>query len=255
MNKIQNLSAVILCGGRGSRLGSLTKIRPKPMINIKGQPLIWHIIKIYYKFGIKNFYLALGYKSFFIKNYFRKLENKKKNKITILLSKKKNRLENDQININLINTGHGTLTGGRLLRLKKYFRKNENFFLTYGDGISDINLTKLYKKHILSNKIATVTAVKPPARFGAIKFYRKKIVNFQEKIQTDNGWINGGFFVCNYKIFDYIKNDNSILEQYTLPFLVKKNQLTAYKHNGFWQCVDTIRDKEILEEKLKKNEL
>tara|TARA_Y100000389_G_C17376640_1_gene472017 strand:- start:419 stop:1177 length:759 start_codon:yes stop_codon:yes gene_type:complete len=248
---LKNIKAVILCGGKGSRLGAITKVKPKPMIEINGEPMVWRIIKLYNKFQVQNFILAMGYKSEYIKNYFKRLNNKNKNDIKILIDSKKKLLNKNEINIQLINTGLNTLTGGRLLRLKKCFIKNEDFFLTYGDGLADINIKKIYNFYKKKKKIALVSAVKPPSRFGALRFNREIISSFKEKVQTESGWINGGYFVFNQKIFQFIKNDNSILEQETMRQLVNKKQLIGYKHKGFWQCVDTIRDKEILEENLK----
>ena len=251
---LRNIKAVILCGGKGSRLGPITKVKPKPMIEINGEPMVWRIIKLYHKFQVQNFILAMGYKSKYIKDYFERLNNKNKNRIKILINSKKKILNKNEINIQLINTGLNTLTGGRLLRLKKYFKKKEDFFLTYGDGLADINIKKIYSFYKKRNKIALVSAVKPPSRFGALTFSKEIISSFKEKVQIETGWINGGFFVFNQKIFQFIKNDYSILEQETMRQLVNKKQLIGYKHNGFWQCVDTIRDKEILEENLKKYE-
>jgi len=248
-----SIKTVILCGGTGTRLGRLTKIKPKPMINIGNQPILWHILKMYHKRGFNNFILALGHKSNFIINYFKKYDGKKKEGIKIkIINKEFNKLNSNEIGIKLAHTGQNTLTGGRLLRLKKLFNSKEKFMLTYGDGVSNININKLLSFHNKNNKVVTVTAVKPPARFGALKIKKNLVTDFKEKIQTDEGWINGGFFVFNYKIFDFIKNDSSILEQETMTKVVKKKQINAFKHNGFWQCVDTARDKKILEELIKK---
>jgi glucose-1-phosphate cytidylyltransferase len=251
LNKIKT---VILCGGKGTRLGLITKLKPKPMIDINGEPMVWRIIKLYNKFQVQNFILAIGYKSKYIKDYFKQLNGKKKNNIKVLINSKKKLLTKNEINIQLVDTGLNTLTGGRLLRLRKYFKKNEDFFLTYGDGLANINIKKIYNLYKRKKKIALVSAVKPPSRFGALRFTNNFISSFKEKVQIETGWINGGFFVFNEKIFEFIKNDNSILEQETMKQLVNRKQLIGYKHQGFWQCVDTIRDKEILEENLKKYE-
>ncbi len=228
------VSAIILAGGRGTRISEYTKIIPKPMIKINGKPIITYIINHYAKFGVKNFYITLGYKGFVIKNYFKKYKNKF-----------------NQLKINLIETGNSTMTGGRLLRLKNII-KESNFFLTYGDGVSNVDLKKLFKLHKSKNKIATLTAVRPPARFGSIKLSGSNVKYFKEKSNLDEGWINGGFFVLNKKIFKYLKNDKTYLEREPFEQLVKTKNLVAFKHNDFWQCMDTIRDKEILEEKTKK---
>ena len=228
------MNVVILAGGLGTRLSELTKKIPKPMVKIKKLPIIVHIIKHYAKFGFKNYYIAAGYKQNIIKEYF------KKNKFNL--------------KINVVNTGKNTMTGGRLKRLKKYLDK-ETFFLTYGDGISNINLNKLLAFHKKNKNIATLTAVRPPARFGAIKIQGKKVTYFREKSKLDEGWINGGFFIFEPKIFNFIKNDYTYLEREPLSKLGKIKELNAYKHEGFWQCMDTIRDKEILEKHLKRKKI
>ena len=217
------MKVVILCGGVGSRLSEETKIIPKPMVKIGRIPILKHIINIYKYYGFNNFILATGYKSHIIKNYFKKYKN-----------------------IKCIYTGKSTMTGGRLLRLKKYFNKNEEFMLTYGDGLTNQNLKDLKSYHEKNNKIVTMTVVKPPARFGEVFLKGNIIKKFEEKPQLSNSWINGGFFVFNYKIFDYIKNDKTMLERDPLNTLVKLRQANAFRHNGFWQCMDTMRDKNIL---------
>ena len=217
------MKVVILCGGIGSRLSEETKIIPKPMVKIGRIPILKHIINIYKYHGFNNFILATGYKSHIIKNYFKKYKN-----------------------IKCIYTGKSTMTGGRLLRLKKYFNKNEEFMLTYGDGLTNQNLKGLKSYHKKNNKIVTMTVVKPPARFGEVFLKGNIIKKFEEKPQLSNSWINGGFFVFNYKIFDYIKNDKTMLERDPLNNLVKLRQVNAFRHNGFWQCMDTMRDKNIL---------
>ena len=227
------MKVVILAGGFGTRISEYTKTIPKPMIKINNKPLILLIMEHYAKYGFKDFYIAIGYKGEIIKKYFK---NKKKL----------------GWNINLIETGQKTMTGGRLKRLKKYLEK-DTFLLTYGDGVSNVNLKKLIKFHKLNNKILTLTAVRPPARFGAIKLKGNKVSYFKEKSKTDSGWINGGFFVVEPEIFKYLKGDNTFLEREPMENISKKKQLVAFKHYDFWQCVDTVRDKEILEKKLKKN--
>ena len=225
------MKVVILAGGLGTRISEYTRNIPKPMIKIKGQPILLRIMKHYYKFGFNDFYIASGYKGKIIKNYFK---NKKFN-----------------FKVNIIDTGLNTMTGGRVLRLKKIL-KSETFLLTYGDGLSDINIKNLIHFHKKSKNYVTLTAVRPPARFGAIKLHGNRVKVFKEKSRLDEGWINGGFFVMSPKIFEFIKNDKSYLERQPLENLSKKNKLGAYKHFGFWQCMDTLRDKEILEKKIKK---
>ena len=222
------MKVVILCGGLGSRLAEETKLIPKPMVKIGKLPILIHIINYYKKFGLKNFILATGYKSKIIDNYFK---NKK--------------------DITCIFTGKNTLTGGRVLRLKKYFKKNENFLLTYGDGLTNQNINKLIRFHLKNKKIATLTAVMPPARFGVLKIKRNKITSFKEKVQMKNNWINGGFFVFNSKIFKFISGDKTMLEREPFQNLSKKGQLIAFKHSGFWQCMDTMRDKMALNKLIK----
>ena len=225
------MKVVILAGGLGTRISEYTRNIPKPMIKIKGEPILLRIMKHYYKFGFNDFYIASGYKGKIIKNYFK---NKKFN-----------------FKVNIIDTGLSTMTGGRVLRLKKIL-KSETFLLTYGDGLSDINIKNLIRFHKKSKNYVTLTAVRPPARFGAIKLHGNRVKVFKEKSRLDEGWINGGFFVMSPKIFEFIKNDKSYLERQPLENLSKKNKLGAYKHFGFWQCMDTLRDKEILEKKIKK---
>ena len=231
------MKVVILCGGLGTRLSEETSVKPKPMVKIGNKPILQHIIKLYSKYGYKEFILALGYKGYYIKNYF---QNKNKK----------------DIKIKLVNTGKNTLTGGRLLRLKNFFKKDENFMLTYGDGISNQNLTKLKNFHLKHKKIATMTVVRPPVRFGEVKLKKNNLItSFKEKPQSDKSWINGGFFVFNSKIFDFIKNDKIMLEKEPLTTLQKKKELFAYKHKGFWQCMDTLRDKTYLNNLYKTNKL
>lgn len=225
------MNVVILAGGLGTRISEYTKRIPKPMININNKPLLIHIMEHYAKYNFTNFYIALGYKGNVIRNYFKKK----------IFSK---------WNINLIDTGINTMTGGRLKRLEDYLR-HDTFLLTYGDGVSDIDLNKLVKFHFKNKKIATLSAVRPPARFGAIKLKKNVVSYFKEKSKIDEGWVNGGFFVFEPKIFDFIKNDETFLEKEPLENISRKKQLMAYKHENFWQCVDTIRDKEILEKALK----
>lgn len=215
------MKVVLLAGGFGTRLSEYTKTVPKPMIYIGDKPMLLHIMKLYAKYGFKDFYIALGYKGEIIKKFFNK--------------------KFFDWNINLIETGRNTMTGGRLKRLKKYIG-NETFMMTYGDGLSNINLKKLLKFHKKNKKLVTLTAVRPPARFGVVKLKGQHVSYFKEKSKLDEGWINGGFFVMEPEFLKYIKNDNTYLEREPLEKMTKKRQLTAFKHNGFWQCVDTKRD-------------
>ncbi|MDC0513620.1 sugar phosphate nucleotidyltransferase [Pelagibacteraceae bacterium] len=228
------MKVIILAGGFGTRIGEYTKTIPKPLISILGKPILIHIMELYAQHGFKEFYIALGYKGNVIKKYF------KKNKFT-------------DWKINLIDTGKNTMTGGRLKRLKKYINKDETFMMTYGDGLSNVNLKKLLSFHKKNKKIATLTAVRPPARFGALKISGNNVNFFKEKSKLDEGWINGGFFVMQSKIFNFIKNDQTYLEREPLERLTKNKQLSAFIHKKFWQCMDTKRDKDNLEKLLKKN--
>ena len=225
------MKVVILCGGKGTRLSEETRKIPKPMVKIGKKPIIIHIMNFYKSYGYDDFILAAGYKQEVIRKYFKKNKTFKKVKV--------------------VNTGLNTFTGGRLLRLKKYFIKGENFMLTYGDGVTDLNLKRLIKLHKKHNKVATVTVVKPPVRFGELTIHKNLVKTFKEKPQSSVGWINGGFFLFNYRIFKYIKNDYTMLEKRPLEKVTKLKQLVAFKHNGFWRCMDTLRDKIILNNYLK----
>lgn len=226
------MKVVILAGGLGTRLSEYTKTIPKPMVEIKKKPILIYIMEHFARYGYTDFYIALGYKAEVIIDYF------KKNKFNLW-------------NINLIKTGKNVMTGGRIKRLKKYLKNEKDFFLTYGDGVSNINLKKVLRFHKKNKKVATISAVRPPARFGYIKLKNTKVRYFKEKSSLNEGWINGGFMVLNKKIFNYIKGDHTYLERDPLEKLSKKGELYAYKHSGFWQCMDTVRDKEILEKHLK----
>ena len=221
------MKVVILAGGFGTRISEYTKTIPKPMIAINKKPIMVHIMEHYAKYGFTDFYIALGYKGSVIKKYFK---NKK-----------------FKWNINLIDTGLKTMTGGRLKRLKKLLGK-ETFLMTYGDGLSDVNLTKLLKFHNKNKKLVTLTAVRPPARFGAIKLVGSNVKTFKEKNKMEEGWINGGFFVIEPNFLNLIKNDQTFLEKEPLEKASYQNQLMAFKHEGFWQCMDSKRDKDKLEQ-------
>ena len=244
------MKAVLLCGGFGTRLGEETQLKPKPMVEIGGKPILWHIMKIFEKHNIKDFQLALGYKSHLIKHYFIKY-NSLNNDFTVNLKSGKIKFTNEineNWNINLIDTGLETMTGGRLLRLKEVLKNEETFMLTYGDGVSNIDLSKLLQFHKSHGKIATVTAVRPPVRFGELIIdNNNKVEEFAEKPQAGKGWINGGFFIFNKEIFNYIENDSIMLEREPLERAAQMGKLSAYKHDGFWQCMDTKRDHENLE--------
>jgi len=228
------MKVVILAGGLGTRISELTKIVPKPMIKILGKPIIHRIIDHYVANGFKEFYVALGYKGALIKKYFKSCKL------------------NKDIKVECIDTGKNTMTGGRIKRLKKYL--NKTFMVSYGDSLSSVNLKKLLAYHKKKNKLVTLTAVRPPARFGVIKIVGDKVKYFREKNSLDAGWINGGYFVMNPAFLKYIKGDNTFLEQKPLKEMTKKKELIAFKHKGFWQCMDTLRDRKILEKKIKNKE-
>tara|TARA_B100000941_G_C28475010_1_gene538623 strand:+ start:400 stop:1137 length:738 start_codon:yes stop_codon:yes gene_type:complete len=238
------LKVVILAGGYGTRLSEYTKVIPKPMVKIGPYPIIVHIMHHYLKFGFKNFILATGYKSFVFKRYFK---NFKKNGVEF-----KAKLFNKDCTVNILDTGKETLTGGRLKRVSSQIKKDEIFMFTYGDGISNVNLKTLLAYHKKHNKLVTVTAVRPPARFGEIVIKNNKVSSFKEKPQTTNSWINGGFFVAEKKFLSLIRSDKEILEKWPLEQATKKKQLIAFKHYGFWKCMDVKRDRDELQKIYKK---
>jgi len=225
------MKLVILAGGLGTRISEETDFIPKPMVLIGDKPILWHIIKYYSVFNFSEFIICGGYKINIIKNFFK------------YSKKKSNKLERSW-KVKVINTGKNSNTGERLKRVKKHVGKN--FCLTYGDGLCNVNIYKLIKFHKKNNGVVTLTAIKPESRFGKIIFKGNKISKFLEKDRDKESWINGGFFVCNKEIFKYLNKRNSILESDTLSLLAKKNKLTAYKHNDFWYCMDTLRDKRYL---------
>jgi glucose-1-phosphate cytidylyltransferase len=242
------MRVVILCGGLGTRLSEETQLKPKPIVEIGGMPILWHIMKIYEHFGFKDFSLALGYKGEIIKDFF--LNYKPRNS-DLQLNLQTGKIEflsksGEDWNISMIDTGQNTLTGGRLLRLKDSIKST--FMLTYGDGVSDVDISELLKFHKSHNKIATVTAVRPTARFGGMSIENEIVKNFQEKPRAGEGWINGGYFVFEPEVFNYLSDDQTILERDPLENLSKDGELMAFQHEGFWQCMDTIREKHILEE-------
>lgn len=240
----------ILAGGFGTRLSEETNHIPKPMVEIGGNPILWHIMKIYSNYGYNDFVIMLGYKGYIIKEYFANLFlhqsdvsiDLKKNKIEILNS------YSEPWNVKLIDTGLNSMTGARVKLIEKYI-DDDQFMLTYGDGVSDVDLNKLLKFHNQEKRIGTLTAVQPEGRFGALKVENNSIKSFNEKPKGDKMWINGGFFVLNKDVFDYIDdNPQNVWETDVLEKLATDNQLSAYKHNGFWQCMDTLREKNYLNE-------
>tara|TARA_B100000963_G_C22614723_1_gene666703 strand:- start:419 stop:1213 length:795 start_codon:yes stop_codon:yes gene_type:complete len=243
---------VILCGGKGTRLSEETKLRPKPMVEIGGRPILWHIMKSYSNYGYKKFILALGYKGYAIKSYFYNARINQSDFTIKMDPLEKPNFHNTLIDsdweISLIDTGEETLKGGRIKKLEKYI-KSENFFVTYGDGVADINITDLLKFHKSHKRIATVSAVRPPSRFGEILIENDNVLSFEEKPQMKEGFINGGFFVFNRKIFNYLNDKvDCDLEFGALQKIAENKQMNAFKHYGFWQCMDNIREKNYLNE-------
>jgi glucose-1-phosphate cytidylyltransferase len=244
------MKVVILAGGLGTRLSEETALRPKPMVEIGGKPILWHIMKIYAAFGHKDFLVACGYKGDCIKEYFNSFAARANDYFIDLKTGSREVVSQNGIDwrIGLIDTGADTMTGGRILRLKKWL-EGETFMVTYGDGVGNIDINALLKFHREHGKLATVTAVRPPARFGGLILNSNGTVErFSEKSQTDAGWINGGFFVFEPEVLDYVIDDSSILERETLERLASDGELGAYCHDDFWQPMDTLREKQMLEE-------
>ena len=242
------MKVVILCGGRGTRLSEETGLRPKPLVEIGGRPILWHIMNIYASYGFKEFILALGYKGEAIKNYFLNYHYLRNN-LTIQLGNGSVNVqdgEHDDWTVHLIDTGLQPETGGRLKRLAPWIG-NEPFLFTYGDGVADINIPELVDFHRKNKKLATVTAVHPSARFGSLSLVDDRVNKFAEKPQLGEGWINGGFFVLEPKVLDYIKDDETAWELEPIEKLTSEKQLVAYRHSGFWQCMDNLRDVRYLE--------
>lgn len=243
------MKVLILAGGRGTRLSEETELRPKPMVEIGGKPILWHIMKIYSYYGFDEFVILTGYKSHMIKDYFVHYYQQYSDITVDMLdnSVEIHRMQTEPWRVTMLYTGQDTMTGSRIKKAQEYVGK-EPFLLTYGDGVADVDINELIKCHKTSKKLATITAVRPSGRFGALNIDEKGNVNsFMEKPQGDGSWINGGFFICEPEVFDYIPEGNDImLEKEPLEKLAKENQLNAYKHNGFWQPMDTLRDKTYL---------
>jgi len=244
------MKAVILAGGLGTRLSEETILRPKPMVEIGGKPILWHIMNIYAACGVKEFIIALGYKAEVIKEYFINFYAFN-NDLSIDLANGKTSIYNgNQLNwkVHLVDTGLHTQTGGRLKRLQSWFSEDETFLFTYGDGVANLDIESVVKFHHSHGKMATVTTVRSPARFGRIAFEGDKVCDFYEKPQSGEGWINGGFFVLNSRVLDYIDGDNTSWEREPLEKLTKDEQMMGYRHHGFWSCMDTLKEKNSLEE-------
>lgn len=248
------MKTVILAGGQGARLREKTEVKPKPMVEIGGKPVLWHIMKLYATYGFKEFCVALGYKGEMIKNYFLNYYHLQ-NDLTVNLAQygvnvhdelKAEAGPSEDWTIHLFDTGQNTMTGGRIKRLRPWL-KDDVFMMTYGDGVSDVDIQSVLNFHKKHGKLATVTVVRPPARFGSLKFDGDQVTGFIEKPQMGEGWINGGFFVLEPEVLDYIEGDDTYFEQLPLEKLALDGQLMAYKHEGFWQCMDTLRDVRYLE--------
>lgn len=244
------MKVVILAGGLGTRLAEETQVRPKPMVEIGGMPILWHIMKIYSHYGLSEFYPALGYKGHVIKDFFYNYASQTRDfTINLRSGQTKYHEESNCENwdVHLIDTGKDSMTGGRLRRLRSYLLNEKYFALTYGDGVADVNIAELIKFHESHGKVATVTAVRPPARFGALEIVDGRVIDFHEKPQVGEGWINGGFFIFNSEVFEYLDDDATILEKSPLERLAKDGQLMSFQHHGFWHCMDTTRDRDVLE--------
>lgn len=250
------MKVAILAGGVGSRLSEETQVKPKPMVEIGARPILWHIMKHYAHFGLSDFVIALGYKGEYIKKYFVDFCSLESNLTVKIAAGTVTRHENNNHpdwNVELIDTGVATLTGGRIKRLQPYIGNNP-FMLTWGDGVSNVDLNKLLEFHRSHGKLATVTAVRPPARFGHMTFDGDHVLEFSEKPQAAEGWINGAFFVIEPQVFDFIEGDSTQWEKEPMERLAREGQLMAYRHEDFWQCMDTLRDKVLLESLWQKGE-
>lgn len=249
---IQNIPVAILCGGKGTRLKEETEFRPKPMVMVGDRPMIWHVMKTYAYYGFKDFMLCLGYKGEMIREYFFNYDWNHSDVMLQLGEKTVTKLNNghgeENWRIWLVDTGQETMTGGRLKRLTSYLDKHDSqiFMGTYGDGVANIDINELLAFHHSHGKLATVTAVRPPSRFGELLIQDNFVSSFKEKPQASEGWINGGYFVLNRKVLDLIAGDSTVFEADPLKLLSEQGQLAVYKHDGFWQCMDTYRELELL---------
>jgi len=249
-NKIKNMKVVILAGGMGTRISEETSLRPKPMIQIGARPILWHIMKIYSAHGFNEFVICCGFKGYVIKEYF---ANYFLHMSDVTIDMANNHMEvhhkkAEKWKITLVDTGEESMTGGRLKRISEYVQGDKSFFMTYGDGVSNVDISASLAFHEQHGKWATVTAVKPPGRFGVLNMSGNQVVGFAEKTSGNEGFINGGFFVLSPKCLDFIENDNTSWELEPLSKLVEFEQLMAYEHHGFWQSMDTLRDKNLLED-------
>lgn len=243
------MKAVILAGGFGTRISEVTGLKPKPMVEIGGMPILWHILKIYSAHGVNDFIICCGYKGYMLKEYF---ANYFLHMSDVTFDMKNNHMQVHKQNaenwrVTLVDTGHDTMTGGRLKRIKDYVQADDYFCMTYGDGLSNVDITASIAFHQSQKTLATMTATHPPGRFGAISISDGKVTSFKEKPKGDGGMVNGGFFVLSPKVLDYIESDAMAWEQYPLETLAAERQLAVYKHDDFWQPMDTLKDKKTLE--------
>lgn len=248
------MKAVILAGGLGTRLSEETTVRPKPMVEIGGKPILWHIMKCYSAHGVNDFVICCGYKGYVIKEFF---ANYFLHTSDVTFDMQSNAMEvhsrhAEPWRVTLIDTGENSGTGGRLLRVRDFIENEEAFCFTYGDGVSNVDISRSIQFHKKHGKLATVTAVQPPGRFGAIEMDGHRVIRFQEKPQGDGSWINGGYFVLSPKVIDYIADETTVWEKEPMEFLARDNQIDAYRHKGFWQPMDTQRDWSLLETMWKK---
>jgi len=250
------MKVVILAGGFGTRISEESHKKPKPMIEIGGIPIISHLMRSYMKHGFNDFVILAGYKQDYIKEYFLNLKRTMSD-MTINFSENESvqyfNTEQFDANITILNTGLNTYTGGRVLRAKDFLKDSDNFLLTYGDGLSDVNIKELVRIHQSNNNFVTITSVNPGSRFGTLEFDGDQVLSFREKQKESNGWINAGFMVVNKRVFDFLENDDTILEREPFEKISSIGKMGCYKHSGFWQCMDTLRDKNYLEDLLNKN--
>ena len=249
MAQKKDTKVVILAGGYGSRLGEETNVRPKPMVKIGQHPILWHIMKLYSYYGFNNFIILLGYKGYAIKEYFINYALHQ-NDVTVDLGSNTFTTHSETKepwSVTLVDTGQDTMTGGRIKRAAQYI-DNKRFMLTYGDGLSDLNIDQLIKHHDESESIITMTTVKPSGKYGVVNIDNDKVTGFVEKPKDDINWINGGFFVCEPEVLDYINSDCDVFEETPVQNIVKENKMSAYRHDGYWGCMDTMKDKFIMNE-------
>lgn len=257
MNSKKMPKVVILAGGYGTRISEESHLRPKPMIELGGKPILWHIMKLYHHYGVKDFIILAGYKQHVIKEYFANyflhssditFDFSSRDQLQIV-----HKRHAEDWRVTIVDTGLNTMTGGRIRRVRDYLNENEPFFLTYGDGVADVNIDELLLFHESHNKLATLTAFQPEGRFGILDTEGNKINSFREKNSEDSGWINAGFMVLNPNVLDYLEDDSTVFEREPLERLAKEGQLMCFQHKGFWKCMDTLRDKEALEKRLATN--